>query len=97
MLPGNSTSNRCNSYAMPSASIVQFLRLSIRDTQSGIRFDNAQAMLQYNSKIIPLIEPTAYLDDLYNYRLIQETYLTGSAMNIIVFHYQGNDWGPVCG
>ncbi|MCJ8339643.1 MAG: chemotaxis protein CheW [Pseudomonadales bacterium] len=81
------------SYAIPSADITQIIRFSIHEEQTSIRFDNEQAMLHRNGKIIPLIEATTYLDSVHNSESIREAYSAGKVLNIIVFLYQGNNWG----
>ena len=54
---------------------------------------NEQAMLHRNGKIIPLIEATTYLDSLHNSESIREAYNADKILNIMVFLYQGNNWG----
>ncbi|MEE8058613.1 MAG: ATP-binding protein [Pseudomonadales bacterium] len=80
-------------YAIPSADIGQILRFSKKDESCSVRFDSGQALLHRDRKIIPLIEPADYLNNLSYRSLIQETYLSDTAINVIVFKIDGKQWG----
>ncbi len=81
------------SYAIPSADITQIIRFSQQEEETSLRFDTDQPMLYRNDKIIPLLEPKAYLDGLNNNPTLKETYMTSAVLNIIVFRHEGKDWG----
>lgn len=61
------------------------------EVQAHVARCNGKTLLHRNNKVIPLIEPKEYLDNLDQARSIKGTYLSGAAMNIIVFEYEGRD------
>ena len=80
-------------YALPSSEVSHILGLTVHDKHSGIRFENDQALLYRNNKIIPMIEPTVYLDNLGQRPSLKETYTSGLETNCIVFRHEGKEWG----
>ncbi len=82
-----------NSYAIPSSDITQVVRFSNRDKSTTLRFDKDDGMLHRNGNIIPLIEPSSYLDNLNHHETLKNAYKAGKVINIIVFKHHGSDWG----
>ncbi|MDD1793273.1 chemotaxis protein CheW [Enterovibrio sp. ZSDZ42] len=80
-------------YAIPSSDIASIVGISNDEENSTVRFDSGHALLYQNNKVIPLVEPHEYLNELAEKNVFRRTYNQGMRNSVVLFTHRGQQWG----